>query len=130
MQLAANGLLSYSAVPLRLGLYLGAFALLGSLLVGAGSLACALLTVSAPSVSALGVGLFFLGSVQLVCLGICGEYLHRIYEEVRNRPRWIVAEQVDRTAATESRPTSRVACSVGGSPIGPIRPIGPMRNAT
>ena len=36
------------------------------------------------------LGLFFLGSVQLLMLGIVGEYLNRIYEEVRNRPRWII----------------------------------------
>jgi dolichol-phosphate mannosyltransferase len=68
-----------------------------------------LLTGISPPVSALGTGIFFLGSVQLVCLGICGEYLHRIYEEVRNRPRWIVAQQVGRAAIADARPASRVA---------------------
>jgi hypothetical protein len=83
--------------------------MLGSLLVGAGSLSCAWLAGITPPVSALAVGMFFLGSVQLTCLGICGEYLHRIYEEVRNRPRWVVAEQIGRTEATNARPVSRVA---------------------
>jgi polyisoprenyl-phosphate glycosyltransferase len=97
--LAASGMLSYSKVPPRLGLYLGAATLLGSLLAGAASLTYSLVTDRPPPVSALGIGLFFLGSVQLVCVGVCGEYLARIYDEVRNRPRWIVAEEIGRTAA-------------------------------
>lgn len=109
MSLAANGLLSYSAVPLRLGLYLGSAALLGSLLLGLGSLAGALFLGMPLPASLANVGLFFLGSVQLLCLGVCGEYLHRIYEEVRNRPRWVVADEVGRTTATAQRPASRVA---------------------
>ena len=109
LHLASSGLLSYSAVPLRLGLYLGAATLVGSLLAGLGSLACALFTDITPPVSGLGVSLFFLGATQLICVGICGEYLSRIYDEVRNRPRWIVAQEVGRTAAAQAGPMSRVA---------------------
>jgi dolichol-phosphate mannosyltransferase len=109
MHLACSGLLSYSSVPLRLGLYLGAATLVGSLLAGLGSLACALFTDITPPISGLGVGLFFLGSAQLLCLGIIGEYLSRIYDEVRNRPRWIVAQEVGRSASTQARPMARVA---------------------
>jgi polyisoprenyl-phosphate glycosyltransferase len=109
INLASSGLLSNSAAPLRLGLYLGAATMLGSLLAGIGSLACALFTDITPPVSGLGVSLFFLGSTQLLCLGICGEYLARIYDEVRNRPRWIVAQQIGRTSGAQTGAISRVA---------------------
>ena len=109
IHLASSGLLSYSTVPLRLGLYLGTATLLGSLLAGLGSLACALFTDLTPPVSGLGVSLFFLGSVQLLCLGICGEYLSRIYDEVRGRPRWIVAQEVGRATNTPARHTADAA---------------------
>jgi dolichol-phosphate mannosyltransferase len=104
--LASSGLLSFSVVPLRLGLYVGSATLLGSLLLGATSLACCLFTPIDPPVSGLAVGLFFLGSVQLLCLGVCGEYLARIYDEVRQRPRWIIAQQVGQPAALQAEPVA------------------------
>ena len=109
MHLASSGLLSYSTVPLRLGLYVGSATLVGSLLVGLGSLACALFTDITPPVSGLGVSLFFLGSTQLLCLGILGEYLSRIYDEVRNRPRWIIAQEVGRVINAQVERMARVA---------------------
>ncbi len=45
------------------------------------------------------IGLFFFSSVQLFFIGILGEYIGRIYEEVRNRPKYIV----DRAEGLEPR---------------------------
>jgi dolichol-phosphate mannosyltransferase len=42
--------------------------------------------------AAVVVAILFLGSVQLVCIGILGEYIGRIYEEVKGRPLYTVAE--------------------------------------
>jgi len=38
-----------------------------------------------------------IGRVQLVCLGILGEYLGRIYHEVKDRPSWIITESTEKT---------------------------------
>jgi dolichol-phosphate mannosyltransferase len=92
--LAINSLISFSRVPLRLSTYLGlvsaVFAIVMALLV----LYWRLYQPQSPvtGFAAIAVAVFFLGSVQLLCLGILGEYIGRIHEEVKNRPLYTLAE--------------------------------------
>ena len=51
--------------------------------------------------SLITIALFFLGSVQLFCIGILGEYIGRIYEEVKGRPIYTVKEMRGVTKKTE-----------------------------
>lgn len=48
------------------------------------------------------VSVFFMGGVQLICLGVIGEYLARIYREVKGRPRYLVANVIKKTPAAEA----------------------------
>ena len=103
-RLASHGLLCFSELPLRLPLYLGGAAMLLTAAACLVSLACFLASGAWQSwiVPPAALGLFFLGSVQLVCLGLIGEYLNRIYDEVRNRPRWIVDVEIGAAAGASS----------------------------
>jgi len=94
IRLASDGLLSFSTLPLRLPLYAGAAALALSGLLTIGWLAAWIFGWQSWPVNGVALALFYFGGVQLLSLGVVGEYLNRIYEEVRGRPRWIVSETI------------------------------------
>ncbi|WP_234413912.1 glycosyltransferase family 2 protein [Ideonella sp. A 288] len=92
---AADGLLSFSTKPLQLSIGLGA---LSSLLAFAGIvyvLGVRLFTDRwVEGWAGLFIAVLFLGGVQLITVGILGEYIGRIYNEVKRRPLYVVGETV------------------------------------
>jgi dolichol-phosphate mannosyltransferase len=92
MRLALDGIFSLSKTPLRMAFWLGLAATTLSLLL-------ALLLVIAKlagsewngRLTLLFVIILFIGGVQLVCVGAVGEYVGRIYDEVKQRPNYIIA---------------------------------------
>jgi len=100
-KLAMDGLFSFSAVPLRLATYLGlwvsAFAFFGVIFTLAQKLFAAQFAKVGLEPGAgfptIVISILFLGGVQLICLGILGEYIGRIYEEVKGRPLWIIRDR-------------------------------------
>ena len=99
-KLAMDGLLSFSAAPLRLATYLGlwvsVFAFLGVMFTFAQKIFSAEFSKIGLAPGAgfptIVISILFLGGVQLICLGILGEYIGRIYEEVKGRPLWILRD--------------------------------------
>jgi dolichol-phosphate mannosyltransferase len=99
LSLAIDGLVSFSAAPLRLATFVGAasttLALLGSIgaiafRIQSGHWQVPLLGAAVGPVAVLLVLLVLgLGGVQLICLGIVGEYLGRVANQVKGRPLWI-----------------------------------------
>jgi len=95
LRFAADGLLSFSLVPLRLGVYLGLIASSLALIGILYSLVLRLFTdVWVPGWTLLFIAVLFLGGVQLLFLGIIGEYLGRVYWEVKRRPLFLVQERL------------------------------------
>ncbi|MGA1626068.1 MAG: glycosyltransferase family 2 protein [Prochlorothrix sp.] len=94
LSLAINSLVSFSRVPLRLATYLGIIAGVFSLLMVALVLYWRLTQspVAITGLTAIIMAIFFLGSVQLISIGILGEYIGRIYEEVKGRPLYTLGE--------------------------------------
>ena len=95
LRLAIDGIVSFSLAPLRLATWLGflasGLALAGIVYV----LVLRLLTaVWVSGWASLLVAVLFLGGVQLLCLGILGAYLGRIYGEVKRRPLYLVKERL------------------------------------
>jgi dolichol-phosphate mannosyltransferase len=96
LTLATDGIFTFSETPLRLATVAGFCAAGFSLLYGAYLLIQRLVVgYNLPGFATLAVGLFFLGGVQLICLGILGEYIGRIHHEVKQRPPYII-DRVER----------------------------------
>lgn len=95
-KLAISGIVSFSQVPLRLSTYVGLFAAIVSLFMALLILYWRIFVPNSPltGFTMILVAVFFLGAVQLVCIGILGEYIGRIYEEVKGRPLYTVSEIV------------------------------------
>ncbi len=94
MRLAINSLVSFSIVPLRLATYLGLISALLSFLMAMLVLYWRLYQTDSPitGLAAVVMAILFMGSVQMVCIGILGEYIGRIYDEVKGRPLYTLAE--------------------------------------
>jgi dolichol-phosphate mannosyltransferase len=94
LALAINSLVSFSKIPLRLSTYLGLFSALIALLMALLVLYWRLQQPDSPvtGLATILIAVFFLGSVQLIGIGILGEYIGRIYEEVKGRPAYTIAE--------------------------------------
>lgn len=95
VKFALDGITSFSYLPLQLAMYIG-FVAAGLAILGI--LAAVILRLSGSHAfygqATTLVSVLFLGGVQLICLGIIGEYLGRIYDEVKGRPLYIVREAV------------------------------------
>lgn len=93
--LALNGLTSYSIVPLRLITALGFITVLVSVLVGIDAIYDKFVLKDTPSGWAtIVILLAFFGGLQIFCLGIIGEYLGQIFNEVKSRPRYIKDSEI------------------------------------
>ena len=93
LRFATDGILSFSIVPLRIATFLGITAAAGALIAAAAAVVFMLAGTFRPGpwLAVLLAGLF-VGGVQLICLGIVGEYLGRIYGESKHRPLYVVRE--------------------------------------
>lgn len=100
MKLAIDGLLDFSTFPLRLATYLGLAIAIPSFLAGIFFIFHRIFdfkvfgysATDTPGLASLAVGVFFLSGLMLVMLGVIGEYIGRIYFEVKQRPFYIINE--------------------------------------
>jgi len=86
-----DGIVSFNHKPLRACFYTGAFVLLLSLIYITVSLVQILQTgIAVPGYFTIISAVLFLGGIQLLCMGIIGEYIGRIYIETKKRPHYLV----------------------------------------
>jgi dolichol-phosphate mannosyltransferase len=100
LRLAMDGVFAFSPLPLRLAAYLGFVSLAVSLAAAVFLLAWKVLgfrllghyPAEVPGWTSMVCLFLFMGGMQFLILGIMGEFIGRIYNEVKQRPRWIIRE--------------------------------------
>src|SRR3989344_5972458 len=93
-KLVLSGITSFSAFPLRLAFWAGLFVFLISVGLGVFVILDHYLNPNplAAGYATIALVILFLGSVQLIMLGVTGEYLYKMFNEVKGRPLYIVSE--------------------------------------
>ncbi len=90
LRLAINSIVQFSVMPLRLATYIGLFGAAFALLLGLYVFVeHFFLHNPTPGYATIMVTVVFLGAVQLICLGIIGEYIGKIHMEVKKRPLYV-----------------------------------------
>jgi hypothetical protein len=95
LSLALTAITAFSVLPLQIITFAGVFFLLFAVAFGVQTL---LIMLTGNAVSGFATVIFLLliiGSLLMISLGIIGEYLARIYEEVKGRPRYVIAQSIE-----------------------------------
>jgi glycosyltransferase involved in cell wall biosynthesis len=107
MNLAIEGITSFSTAPLRVSTVVGAvFAVAAMIYGGFIMVRTMVFGVDLPGYASVFVAVVFMGGVQLLSLGVLGEYVGRIYMESKQRPVYVVRAVVERAAAGTTPPAA------------------------
>jgi dolichol-phosphate mannosyltransferase len=110
LKFAIDGITSFSEIPLRFATYLGFGVSLSAFVYAIVVLILKVYGYNEPGYTSMMVAILFLGGVQLITIGIVGEYLGRIYDQVKERPLYFLSS-VERgapvAAAPEREPVSQ-----------------------
>lgn len=93
---ALEGITSFSVRPLRFVSLIGIFIFIISILLIFYSLISYFYLGTVPGWTSITLPIYFLGGIQILCIGIIGEYLGKVYQEVKSRPRFIIEKIVSK----------------------------------
>lgn len=94
MKLALSGVISFSSFPLRVSMYIGTTISLFSVIYAIWIVYYKIVYGVSGGLSSILVGIFFIGGVQLISIGMLGEYLANVFIEVKKRPLYCISEIV------------------------------------
>lgn len=121
---AIEGITSFSTAPLRIWTYVGVLCSLATVLYALAILVRTLvLGVDVPGYASLLIAILFFGSLQLISLGLLGEYIGRIYLESKQRPIYVVrgAWGIGQPSSAPRKAPERWHASAGRRPSRPVR---------
>jgi glycosyltransferase involved in cell wall biosynthesis len=97
IRLAINGVTASSSLPLHFITFAGGVFLLFAVILGIQTLSQKIMGRAVSGFTTVILLLLIIGSLLMISLGVIGEYIARIYEEVKGRPRYVVAQVLDKT---------------------------------
>jgi dolichol-phosphate mannosyltransferase len=106
LRFAFDGITAFSEVPLRFASYFGFCVSIAAFAVAVTEILIKIFTgYNLPGYTSTMFAILFLGGVQLIGIGILGEYIGRIYDQVKGRPLYLVStiDRGDERAATQAR---------------------------
>ena len=95
LNFAWDGITSFSVKPLRLICILGFIILFISIAIMIYSVIRKITGNTVPGWTFLSISIWFIGGIQMISIGIIGEYIGKIYQETKRRPRYIVSENLE-----------------------------------
>lgn len=98
MKYAVSNITAFTAMPLHLVTIFGALALLVSMVMGVTALVQKFMGIALGGFTTVIILLLFMGSLIMLSLGIIGYYVGNIYEEIKDRPRYIISETCGKEA--------------------------------
>ena len=90
MAFALDGITSFSVKPLRIVSLVGVSIFIISIILSFYSLYAYFFSGTVPGWTSIILPIYFIGGVQIFCVGVIGEYIGKIYQEVKSRPRFII----------------------------------------
>jgi glycosyltransferase involved in cell wall biosynthesis len=107
LKFAIDGITAFSEIPLRLATWFGFLVSGVAFVVGVIEIGVRIFTgYNLPGYTSTIFAILFLGGVQLITIGILGEYVGRVYDEIKGRPLYLVAENVGSGLAAADSPPS------------------------
>ena len=105
---AADGITSFSSVPLRFAMWVGLASSALAFLYGLRVIYTGLFGGGVPGWASTTVSVLFFGGVQLFTIGLLGEYIGRIFDEVKRRPLYLVREVIENKSVAAQRAESKI----------------------
>ena len=106
LRFSLDAIASFSHLPLQLATYAGLLSAGVAFVAIPIVLALRLADSYLPGFSSITIAILLLGGIQLIALGVIGEYVGRIYDEVKHRPLYIVREERNRPSKSSARPVA------------------------
>ena len=96
LKFAFDGITSFSSKPLRISFYIGLIISFISLIYGLFAIVSFFQGNNIPGWTSILISILFIGGIQLISIGIVGEYLARVYTQSKNRPLYLINEIIER----------------------------------